>query len=56
MKYFSIWPPLEAALSVLKVSLSVNFFLLGSDTNKGDCHRYRITSFHTMSLLKKSVR
>jgi len=56
MKYVSIWPPLEAALSILKVSLSVNFFLLGSDINKGDCLHNRITSFHKMSLLNKSVR
>ena len=26
MKYVSIWPPLEAVLSILKVSLSLNLF------------------------------
>jgi hypothetical protein len=42
-RYFP-WFPVEAALSIFKVSFLVKTFLEGNDENKGDYHQTRITS------------
>jgi hypothetical protein len=55
MKCVSIWPTLEAALSILKVSLSVNFFYWEIIQTKETVFITE-SSFHKLPVLKKSDR